>query len=83
MTPLIDCLRAFLGGISLAEELPLLTAADARAAKVLREHGVLYCGAVRSAIDDLAPPGPCASEQVRAAYYLGLQTGWRTAQRFR
>jgi hypothetical protein len=83
MTPLIDCLRALLGGIFLTTELPLLMAADARAAKLSREHGVLFSDATRSAIDELTQPGPCACEQVRSAYYLGLQVGWRTAQRFR
>jgi hypothetical protein len=71
------------GGKSFAEDLPLLTAADARAARLPREHGVLYSEAVQEAIVELAPPGPCQPGEVRAAYYLGLQIGWRAAHRLR
>ena len=83
MTTLIDHLRALLGGKSLATELSLLTAADARAAKLPGEHGVLYSEAVHEAIDQLTHPGPCSRDTARSAYYLGLQVGWRTAQRLR
>jgi hypothetical protein len=80
---LIDCLRAMLGGNALTSEIPLLTAAEARAAKLPREHGVLYSDAVEEAIDEIADPGPCSRDATRAAYYLGLQVGWRVAQRLR
>jgi hypothetical protein len=83
MTTLIDHLRALFGGKSLMAELSLLTAADARAAKLPSEHGVLYSDAVHDAIDQLTHPGPCSRDTARSAYYLGLQVGWRTAQRMR
>ncbi len=83
MTTLVDHLRALLGGKSLATELSLLTAADARASKLPSEHGVLYCEAVHEAIDQLTHPGPCSRDTARSAYYLGLHVGWRAAQRLR
>jgi hypothetical protein len=54
MIPLIDHLRALLGSNSLSSDEPLLTAADSRAAKLPREHGVLHCKAVQDAINELA-----------------------------
>jgi hypothetical protein len=81
MTPLIDYLRALLGGALLAKEVALLEAADMRAAKLVRTHGVLHSKAVDEAIRDMTRPEPCACHETRAAYYLGLQTGWRAAQR--
>ncbi len=83
MTPLIDHLRALLGNNSLASDMSLLAAADARAAKLPREHGVLHSQAVHDAIRDLTASHTCACEDTRAAYYLGLQVGWRVAQRLR
>ncbi len=84
MTPLLDHLRALLGSKSLAEDEPLLTAADARAAKLPREHGVPHSRAVQDTIDELArSSSPCKFDSARAAYYLGLQVGWRAAQRLR
>jgi hypothetical protein len=83
VTTLLDQLRVLFGGASIAAEIPLLTAADSRAAKLPREHGVLYSDAVRDAIDQLADPGPCPRDVARAAYYLGLQVGWRAAHRLR
>jgi len=83
MTPLVDCLTALVGGSQLTSDLPLLTAADARAAKLPREHGVLYGDAVLETIEQLSTPGPCVRDSLRAAYYLGLQIGWRTAHRLR
>jgi hypothetical protein len=56
MTTLIDHLRALLGGNSLATEIALLTAADARASRLTREHGVLYSDAIHAAIDELTHP---------------------------
>jgi hypothetical protein len=79
MTTLIDHLRALLGSQSLATETPLLTAADARAARLPREHGVLHSKAVQDAIDELSASSTSPSEATRAAYYLGLQIGWRGA----
>ena len=35
------------------------------------------------AIDELTHPGPCSRDTARSAYYLGLQVGWRAAQRLR
>lgn len=83
MITLIDHLRALLGGNSLATEIALLTAADARASRLPREHGVLYSEAVHDAIGELTHPGPCSRDTARCAYYLGLQVGWRVAQRLR
>jgi hypothetical protein len=83
MTTVIDHLRALLGGKSLAADLSLLTAADSRAARLPREHGVLYSDAVQEAIGELAHPGQCLRDEARAAYYLGLQVGWRAAHRLR
>jgi hypothetical protein len=83
MKPLVDCLAAFVGGSTLTNDLPLLTAADARAAKLPREHGVLYGDAVLEAIEQLSIAGPCTRDSFKAAYYLGLQIGWRTAHRVR
>jgi hypothetical protein len=81
MTTLVDHLRTLLGGSSLAADIPLLTAADARAATVPRRCGVLYSETVQGAIDQLAVPH--SGDTARAAYYLGLQVGWRVAQRLR
>jgi hypothetical protein len=83
MTPLVDHLRALLGSNSLAADASLLAAADARAAKLPREYGVLHSPAVQDAIRELAASDRCACENTRAAYYLGLQVGWRVAQRLR
>jgi hypothetical protein len=58
MITLIDHLRALLGANSLATEIALLTAADARASRLPRKHGVLYSDAVYDAIDELTHPGP-------------------------
>jgi hypothetical protein len=81
MTPLIDHLRALLGGALLAKEAALLATADMRAAKLVRTHGVLHSKAVDEAIREMTPPEPRGCDETRAAYYLGLQTGWRAAQR--
>jgi hypothetical protein len=83
MIPLLDHLRALLGSNSLSADEPLLTAADSRAAKLPREHGVLHCKAVQDAINELAESSPSKFDATRAAYYLGLQVGWRVAQRLR
>jgi hypothetical protein len=83
MIPLIDHLRALLGSNSLSLDEPLLTAADARAARLPREHGVLHCKAVQDAIDELGGASSSKFDATRAAYYLGLQVGWRVAQRLR
>ena len=58
-------------------------AADARAARLPRMYGVLHGDAVQAAIDDLTGPDPFPHDATRAAYYLGLQVGWRAAQRLR
>lgn len=85
MTPLCEHLCALLGNEALASEIGLLTAADARAAKLPRHHGVLYSGAVQAEIAQLASgtPAPDIAQSSRSAYYLGLQVGWRVAQRLR
>ena len=86
MTALIDHLRALLGANSLATEASLLTAADSRAARLPREHGVLHSKAVQDAVNELvtsSASNASASDVARAAYYLGLQVGWRAAQRLR
>jgi len=83
MTTLIDHLRALLGGYVLTREIALLTAADSRAARLPRTYGVLYSDAVQEAIDEISDPESCARDMTRAAYYLGLQVGWRAAQRLR
>jgi hypothetical protein len=83
MITLTDHLRALLGGNAMATEIALLTAADARASRLPREHGVLYSDAVHNAIDELTYPGPCSRDNAKCAYYLGLQVGWRAAQRLR
>jgi hypothetical protein len=83
MIPLTEHLRALLGSNCLSTDEPLLTAADSRAAKLPREHGVLHCKAVQDAINELAGSSPCKFDATRAAYYLGLQVGWRVAQRLR
>jgi len=83
MIPLIDHLRALLGSNSLSADEPLLAAADSRAAKLPREHGVLHCKAIQDAVNELAGSSPSKFDATRAAYYLGLQVGWRVAQRLR
>src|SRR5262249_54103670 len=82
MTLLCEHLRALLGNEAIAAEIALLTAAEARAAKLPRHHGVLYSEAVKDEIDQL-DSGPTATTTSRSAYYLGLQVGWRVAQRLR
>jgi len=79
MIPLIDHLRALLGSNSLSTDEPLLAAADSRAAKLPREQGVLHCKAIQDAVNELAGSSPSRFD-TRAAYYLGLQVGWRVAQ---
>jgi hypothetical protein len=83
MTPLIDYLRALLGSMLLAKEVALLEVADMRAAKLVRTHGVLHSKAVDEAIREMTRPEQGACDETRAAYYLGLQTGWCAAQRLR
>jgi hypothetical protein len=83
MTTLNEHLHAQLGDQALTSEASLLSATDARAARLPRHHGVLYSDAVRDAIDQLADPAACAGDMARSAYYLGLQIGWRVAQRLR
>ena len=80
--PLLDALRTVLGA-SCASEASILDGADARAKKVIKEHGLLYSPGIEAEIDSLATSGPCCRAEKRAAYYLGLQLGWRAAQRFR
>lgn len=81
MKSLPDVLRALVGAQAVAADAPLLTAAEARTAKLIREHGVLYTEAVEDEIALLVSSGPATHEQRRVAYYLGLQMGWRAAQR--
>ncbi len=83
MTTLLDHLRAWFGEDALAAEMPLLVATDAQAARLPRHHGVLFSPAVSSAISQLTPPEPGTDAAVQSAYYLGLQVGWRVAQRLR
>jgi len=85
MTTLSDHLRALLGAAALADDAALLMATDAVAAKLLRHHGVLYSREAREALNLLAQPTPDLSTETtgRSAYYLGLQVGWRVAQRLR
>jgi len=83
MTTLIDHLLVLLGSNALADDVSLLTAADAKAAKLPREHGVLHSSAVQHAVEELTASATAASDGTRAAYYLGLQVGWRIAQRLR
>jgi hypothetical protein len=83
MTTLIDHLRVLLGEESLSNDVALLTATDARAARLPRLYGVLYSDAVQEAIDQLAQPGSCTCDSNRSAYYLGLHVGWRVAHRLR
>lgn len=83
MTSLLDHLRALLGGYALGSEVALLTAADARAARLPRTYGVLHSDAIQGAIDEIAGFEPAPRDLTRAAYYLGLQVGWRAAQRLR
>ena len=83
MIPLTDHLRALMGSNSLSGDEPLLAAADSRAAKLPREHGVLHSKAVQDAIGELTESSPSKFDATRAAYYLGLQFGWRAAQRLR
>ncbi len=84
MTTLIEHLLVLLGSNTLAADVSLLTAADARAAKLPREHGILYSKAVQQAVEELTTSASTGeSDATRAAYYLGLQVGWRIAQRLR
>ncbi len=82
MKPLLEVLSAVLGGQALQDG-PILMAADAKASHTAKQSGLLYGDLIRDAIDDLADPGPHSCDTIRAAYYLGLQMGWRAAQRFR
>lgn len=81
MKSLSDAIRALMGAHAVSADAPLLTAAEARTAKLIREHGVLYTEAVEDEIASLVSSGTWTHEQRRAAYYLGLQAGWRAAQR--
>lgn len=83
MTTLLDHLRACLGEETLATDMSLLMATDARAARLPRHHGVLYSPAVDAAIAQLSQPEVRTDAAVRSAYYLGLHVGWRVAQRLR
>lgn len=79
--PLLDALRALLGAKQLATEANILSATDARSSKLLKDNGLIFSNAVQTEIETLVEPGVCSTE--RAAYYLGVQMGWRAAQRFR
>lgn len=83
MTPLVDHLYALLGRDALAEDGELLADADARAAKLLRTKGVLHSDAVQAALDEMTSRPACLRPRERVAYYLGMQIGWRAAQRLR
>jgi len=88
---LLDVLRALVGAMRCAGDADVLMLTEARARKLLNENGVLYGDRVQAEIDVIAVPRPWPGEEirtahyagVRAAYYLGLQIGWRAAQRFR
>jgi hypothetical protein len=82
MMPLLDVLSALLGADSIEDEIPTLMAADARAGRILKNHGLLYYEPIRDEIHELADPRS-PDDPVRAGYYLGLQMGWRAAQRLR
>jgi hypothetical protein len=82
MPLLLEALRTLLGA-SCASEANILTVADARAKRIIKEHGLVYSPGIEAEIDNLATSGPCCNAEKRAAYYLGLQLGWRAAQRFR
>jgi hypothetical protein len=81
--PLADVLSALLGRAAIENDMSILMATDARAARAIKAAGILYSDAMRDEIDALANPGPCSADAVRAAYYFGLQIGWRAAQRMR
>lgn len=83
MTPLADYLRALVGADALAEDGELLAATDARAAKLLRANGVLHSSAVQEELNELASREIGGHRRDRLAYYLGVQIGWRAAQRLR
>lgn len=82
MMQLLQALQTLLGA-SCTTEAAVLDAADRRAARVIREHGLLYSPGIAAEIRGLATSGPCVQSEQHAAYYLGLQLGWRAAQRFR
>jgi hypothetical protein len=83
MTPLVDYLRALVGANALTQDGDLLAATDACAAKLLRAHGVLHSAAVQTELDDMRAHESCERRRERLAYYLGVQIGWRAAQRLR
>ncbi len=88
---LLDVLRALVGAARCADDADVLMLTEARGRKLLNENGVLYGDRVQAEIGVIAAPRVWPSEEirtahytgVRAAYYLGLQIGWRAAQRFR
>jgi hypothetical protein len=65
MVPLIDHLRALLGSNSLSGDEPLRTAADSRAAKLPREHGVCTARPCRMRLPNW--PGPRPPNSTRPA----------------
>lgn len=81
MIPLIDHLRALLGSNSLSGDEPLLTAADSRAAKLLREHGVLHCKPCRMRSPNWPRPRPPSSTRPeRRTTWASRSDGeWRNA----
>jgi len=83
MTPLVDHLHALVGADALAQDAEILAATDARAAKLLRAGGVLHSAAVQTTLDDMASHESSVQRRDRIAYYLGVQVGWRAAQRLR
>lgn len=80
--PILDFLRVLLGGPDSAYDAAVLAATDARAKQLLKENGLRFSDAVKREIDALSG-GPCERERLRAAYYLGVQVGYRTATRLR
>jgi hypothetical protein len=58
-------------------------ATDARAGRLLKENGLLFSDPVRDEIEELSEAAAHTCDPLRAGYYLGLQIGWRAAQRFR
>jgi hypothetical protein len=83
MIPLIDYLRTLIGGALVASEAALLGTADMHAARLVRMHGVMHSKAVDEAVREMTLPEQCACAETHAAYYLGLQVGWRAAQRLK
>jgi hypothetical protein len=83
MTPLADHLRALVGADALAEDGDVLAATDARAARLLRANGVLHSSAVQAELNEMAAREAGGDRRERLAYYLGVQIGWRAAQRLR